>query len=295
MGYKRWTINYGPSFILTSLFSIYFLFSRRMQNITSYFLYLMKHRALKGCGLLCIAIVLCTGAFPQTSFVDLQKSSYKVSEVFNRTEDSVKKQFEKQKLAWPPQSMYIRSFKYDKQLEVWVKSDSSTHYKLFKTYKVCMQSGSMGPKRMEGDYQVPEGFYYINEFNPNSNYHLSLGLNYPNASDRILSDPQRPGNNIYIHGNCVSTGCIAITDGPIEELYVIASNVKAQGQEFIPVHVFPVRYNLKKSAEFLNATIKNNLYLQEFNSNIKLVFDYFEAKKQLPIIMVNKKGEYVVN
>ncbi|MCY7291418.1 MAG: hypothetical protein LH615_04475, partial [Ferruginibacter sp.] len=129
----------------------------------------------------------------------------------SRMEDSLKKQFEKQNLNWPPQAMYLRSFKFDRQLEIWVKSSTKEPYKLFKTYKVCQQSGSMGPKRVEGDYQVPEGFYYINEFNPNSNYHLSLGLNYPNASDRILSDAIRPGSAIYIHGNCVSTGCIPIT------------------------------------------------------------------------------------
>src|SRR6185436_20905744 len=100
------------------------------------------------------------------------------------------------------------------------------------TYKVCQQSGTTGPKRVEGDYQVPEGFYYINEFNPNSNYHLSLGLNYPNASDRLLSDSLRPGGNIYIHGNCVSTGCIPVNDEQIEEIYIITSSAKAQGQDF---------------------------------------------------------------
>ena len=213
----------------------------------------------------------------------------------SRMEDSLKKQFEKQNLTWPPQAMYLRSFKFDRQLEIWVKSNSKEGYKLFKTYKVCQQSGSMGPKRVEGDYQVPEGFYYINEFNPNSNYHLSLGLNYPNASDRILSDANRPGSAIYIHGNCVSTGCIPITDAPIEELYFIASNVRNQGQEFIPVHVFPVRYNVKKSMDFLENSMKDNAYLQHFNTNIKEVFDYFESKKELPIILVNRKGDYVVN
>ena len=210
-------------------------------------------------------------------------------------EDSLKKQFEKQHLTWPPQSMYIRSFKYERQLEVWVKSDLKEPYKLFKTYKVCQQSGSMGPKRTEGDYQVPEGFYYINEFNPNSNYHLSLGLNYPNASDRILGDPSRPGSAIYIHGNCVSTGCIPITDLPIEELYFLANNVRSQGMEFIPVHVFPVRYNVKRSMDYLQSTILENVSLQQFNANIKEVFDYFETRKELPVIMVNKKGEYVLN
>lgn len=238
---------------------------------------------------------LSVNSFCQNSFSDIQRSSYKVPALLSKMEDSLKKQFEKEKLTWPPEALYVRSFKYDRQLEVWVKGNAKEQFKLFKTYKICMQSGTMGPKRMEGDYQVPEGFYQINEFNPNSNYHLSLGLNYPNASDKILSDPQRPGNSIYIHGNCVSTGCIAISDEPIEELYIIASYVKANGQEFIPVHVFPVRYNVKKSMEYLNNTIKNNAYLQQFNKSIKEVFDYFEVKKQLPIIMINKRGEYVLN
>lgn len=232
----------------------------------------------------------------QPSLSEMKKTSPKVSDVYNRMQDSIKKQFKKQNLIWPPAEMYVRSFKYDRQLEVWVKNDTKEPFKLFKTYKVCMQSGTMGPKRIEGDYQVPEGFYYINEFNPNSAYHLSLGLNYPNSSDRILSDGHRPGNNIYIHGNCVSTGCIPISDVPMEEVFIIASSVKEQGhQEFIPVHVFPIRYNVKKSLEYLNTTIKDNAYLQMFNNNIKPAFDYFETKKQLPIIMVNQKGEYVYN
>ena len=248
-------------------------------------------------GLVIIAMAFsCTHTvMAQNAYVGIEKSSYKMSGIFSRMEDSVKKQFENQKLSWPPQALYIRSFKYDRQLEVWVKGDAKESFRLFKTYKVCMQSGTMGPKRMEGDYQVPEGFYQINEFNPNSNYHLSLGINYPNASDRILSDSERPGNSIYIHGNCVSTGCIAISDIPIEELYIIASNVRAQGQEFIPVHVFPVRYNVKKSYDYLQSTIKDNSYLQQFNKNIREVFDFFETKKQLPVIMVNRKGEYVFN
>jgi murein L,D-transpeptidase YafK len=213
----------------------------------------------------------------------------------DRMEDSLRKQFEKQKLSWPPQAVYLRSFKYDRQLEVWVKDDPKKPFQLFKTYKVCMQSGAMGPKRMEGDYQVPEGFYHINEFNPNSNYHLSLGLNYPNSSDRILSDSLRPGSAIYIHGNCVSTGCIAISDIPIEEVYILSTQARNQGQEFIPVHVFPVRYNNKKSMDYLLEATRYNPSLQQFSSNIKAVFDYFELKKELPIIMVNRKGEYVIN
>ena len=243
-----------------------------------------------------LALIIAGTTIAQPAINDIKKSSAKVSDVYNRMEDSVIKQFENQHLAWPPAEMYVRTFKYDRQLEIWVKGSSKEPFKLFKTYKVCMQSGTMGPKRMEGDYQVPEGFYYINEFNPNSNYHLSLGLNYPNASDKILSDGVRPGSNIYIHGNCVSTGCIPISDIPIEEVFIIATAVKEQeGQDFIPVHVFPIRYNVKKSAEYLSNITQDNPALQAFNNNIRLAFDFFEAKKQLPIIMVNQKGEYVFN
>lgn len=241
------------------------------------------------------AIFATSFLFAQTAFVDNQKTYSRVGGVFDKIEDSLKKQFEEKRLAWPPQSLYIRSFKYDKLLEVWVKSDNKDQYRLFKTYKVCMQSGTTGPKRMEGDYQVPEGFYYINEFNPNSKYHLSLGLNYPNASDRILSDADRPGGAIYIHGNCVSTGCIAISDIPIEELYVIAANVRSNGQDFIPVHVFPVKYNVKKSMEYLAESTTGNQAIQKFAIRLKEAFDYFEEKKQLPVIMVSKSGEYVIN
>ena len=255
----------------------------------------MKKSFSKIVPLLFAAMIIVAASFSQSPYVNLNKSAYKAPDALSRMEDSLKKQFEKQHLTWPPEAMYIRSFKFDRQLEVWVKGNAKEPYKIFKTYKVCTQSGTTGPKRAEGDYQVPEGFYYINEFNPNSNYHLALGLNYPNASDRILSDSLRPGSAIYIHGNCVSTGCIPITDMPIEELWILASNVKAKGEEFIPVHVFPVRYNIKKSMEYLNTSIKNKPALQQFNANIKEVFDYFEAKKQLPIIMVNKRGEYVLN
>ncbi|RYY72221.1 MAG: hypothetical protein EOO13_00200 [Chitinophagaceae bacterium] len=255
----------------------------------------MKNRSLFISSLLGILLLSSVVSLAQPSASDLRKSSGKVADVYSRMEDTIKAQFKKQNLVWPPAEVYVRSFKYDRQLEVWVKGSLDEPFKLFKNYKVCMQSGTMGPKRMEGDYQVPEGFYYINEFNPNSAYHLSLGLNYPNASDMILSDQSRPGNNIYIHGNCVSTGCIPISDVPMEELFIIAGAARERGQEFIPVHVFPVRYNVKKSMDYLNETIKNSAYLQMFNANIRSAFDFFETKKQLPIIMVNKKGEYVYN
>ena len=234
-------------------------------------------------------------SFSQTNAVEEQKSYGKIAEIFNRGQDSLKKEFKAKDISWPPKALYIRSFKYDRLMEIWVKGEEKEQYHFFKSYAVCMQSGKLGPKRMEGDYQVPEGFYYINELNPNSNYHLSLGLNYPNASDRILSDSLRPGGEIYIHGNCVSVGCIAINDRPIEELYVLTTWARANGQDFIPVHVFPVKYDEKNSMNYLSGITKDNAALRNFEASLKEAFDYFKEKKQIPAILINKKGEYIVD
>jgi murein L,D-transpeptidase YafK len=243
--------------------------------------------------LVIVSFMLTAVSFSQ-SFVEYQKSFPRVAAAVKLKEDTLRQQFADKGLTWPVKQMYIRSFKYDSQLEVWVRSATHEPFKLFKTYKVCAMAGGLGPKRMEGDYQVPEGFYYINEFNPKSSYHLSLGLNYPNASDKVLSDSVKPGGEIYIHGSCLTVGCIPIQNNQIEELYILASYAKTQGQDFIPVHIFPIRYNNKKSFEFLAKTSKDDIDLQRFAIRIKEVFDYFEEHKKLPVISVNKKGEYIV-
>ncbi len=244
--------------------------------------------------ILSFLFVLCS-VFAQPSFIDYQRTYPTVASALKFKEDTLRNQFARAGLQWPAKQLYIRSFKYDSQMEVWVRSSNDAPFKLFKTYRVCAMAGAIGPKRLEGDYQVPEGFYYINEFNPKSTYHLSLGINYPNASDRVLSDSIKPGGDIYIHGDCVTIGCIPLQNDQIEELYILAAMAKTQGQDFIPVHIFPIRYNNRKSFEYLAKTTKDNQDLQRFVIKIKEVFDYFEEKKKLPLISINKKGDYVVN
>ena len=229
------------------------------------------------------------------SFIDYQKTFPRPSEALQNKADTLQKQFEAKKLAWPAKYIYIRSFKYDSQLEVWVKNEIKDQFQLFKTYKVCALAGTLGPKRMEGDYQVPEGFYYINEFNPKSNYYLSLGLNYPNVSDKILSDSLRPGSAIFIHGSCVTVGCIPIRDEQIDELYVLAAYAKDQGQDFIPVHIFPVRFTKDKSVKYLDNLTKDDQVLKKFAGKMEDAFDYFEKYKQLPVVLTDDKGQYIIN
>ena len=232
-------------------------------------------------------------AAQEINFVNYQRSFPVFNDALKRKEDTLMKQFEDKKLVWPAKYIYIRSFKYDSQLEVWVKQERNEPFKLFKTYKVCALAGTLGPKRMAGDYQVPEGFYYINEFNPHSNYHLSLGLNYPNVSDRMLSDSLQPGGDIYIHGSCVTTGCIPITDTQIEELYILATQAKNLGEDFIPVHIFPVSFKSPRSSDYLAKYEKEFPEYKKMADKLKLLYYYFEKHKNLPVIMVNDKGEYV--
>lgn len=231
----------------------------------------------------------------KANFIDYQKSFPRISDVMKRKEESLKQQFVAKNIPWPAKQVYFRSFKYDSELEVWVRANTRDSFTLFKSYRVCALSGSMGPKRVQGDYQVPEGFYYINEFNPRSAYHLSLGLNYPNLSDKILSDTYRPGGDIYIHGSCVTTGCIPVTDPQMEELYILAAHAKSEGQDFIPVHIFPVRFTNETSVEYLDQFTKSFEDYNPFVKTLQNVFLYFEKYKKLPVIGVGSKGEYITN
>lgn len=136
------------------------------------------------------------------------------------------------------QPIFIRIFKESEELEVWLKNGAT--YALFKTYPICAYSGALGPKLKEGDKQAPEGFYSVNRANmkPDSRYHLAFNISFPNAYDQKLG---RTGSYLMVHGNCISTGCYAMTDKQIEEIYLLADAALAQGQSAFAVHIFPFR------------------------------------------------------
>jgi murein L,D-transpeptidase YafK len=226
----------------------------------------------------------------QSSFKANQLKHSRVKTAYDEKEAIVKQYFSNQNLSYAGFQIFIRGFKKEKALEVWVKEKGKTSFTLLTTYEFCSTSGSLGPKRKEGDLQIPEGVYQLNHFNPLSNFYLSLGVSYPNSSDRILSDKNQPGGAIYIHGNCVTVGCIPITDEKIKELYVLAVEARDNGQQNIPLHIFPSRLTedgLNQLKRFYPdpATIK-------FWENLRQVFDDFENTKQLKAVKVNDKGEY---
>jgi murein L,D-transpeptidase YafK len=180
--------------------------------------------------------------------------------------------------------LFIRAFKKEQALEVWVKEKKAEKFSLLITYPFCTTSGTIGPKRKEGDLQIPEGFYKVNHFNPYSTFHLSLGINYQNASDKILSDKKHPGGAIYIHGNCVSIGCIPITDDKIKELYILAVDARTGGQENIRVHILPSRD--------MEGLIKEAGDNTGFWSNLKTIYDDFEKSNKLKLVKVDTSGAY---
>ena len=184
--------------------------------------------------------------------------------------------------------VFIRIIKNDNregELEVWLKGRESQVFELFKTYRIAFFSGEVGPKTAEGDWQAPEGFYYIkrSRMNPASNYHLSMDIGYPNAYDR---HHERTGDYLMIHGKSVSIGCFAMTDASIEQIYTLVDAALKNGQAVIRVHCFPFRM----SATTLEKKTDSRHF--EFWENLSEGWDWFEAHLVPPDVGVID-GRYV--
>jgi murein L,D-transpeptidase YafK len=264
-----------------------------------------------------VLLLLKLAGFDQALFPSANPGPVKREERYARVErarrDSdarLRQIFENLHLDYPPKRIYIRAFKQERLIELWAQAGDST-YQRISTYPFCSFSGMLGPKRRQGDCQIPEGFYFIDRFNPFSRFFLSLGLNYPNRSDRIRGDRINPGGDIFIHGSCVTIGCIPITNEKIKELYWVAEQARRLGQNRIPVHIFPGKLNknklnnLRKLAaqpffwgrfKFLigNNHPHSTGELIQFWENLKTVVDHFEKDHRLPEIQINDRGEYFI-
>ncbi|MBN1639007.1 MAG: hypothetical protein JW866_08570 [Ignavibacteriales bacterium] len=227
------------------------------------------------------------------SFLNEQKSYSKVNQAFDEKEKALLLEISQVGVDNTSFEIFLRAFKKERILEVWIKNKSDKSYTFFKDYDFCAFSGILGPKRKEGDLQIPEGIYHIIHFNPLSDFFLSLGLNYPNESDKILSDKKKPGSDIYIHGGCATIGCIPITDDKIKELYVLAVLAKSYGQIKIYAHIFPTKL---EGNNFLILKIQYmfNKELREFWENLQPIYFYFEENKFLPKFKVQADGKYAI-
>lgn len=225
--------------------------------------------------------------FTEEDLPDSMSGRARHDRAFREKDSVVKMLFEEAGVSFPPRQLMLRGFKAERHLEVWAASGRSGPLTHVATYEVCYASGDAGPKRRQGDGQVPEGFYHLDYYNRHSNFHLSFRVNYPNASDRVLGYRPNLGSAIMIHGDCVSIGCLAMSDERIQELWVMTKSMDELKRR-VYVHLFPTR-DLAGMIE--QETGSKHL---EFWKNIKEGMDLFEATKKLPRVRVEKKtGRYL--
>lgn len=230
--------------------------------------------------------------YAPTAFKDEQLKNARVKAAYKEKQALLAQLYQNKKIDELSLEIYLRAFKEEKIIEVWARDKNKPSFSLLTTYNFCQTSGTLGPKRKEGDKQIPEGFYRIVEFNPESKFFLSLKVNYPNRADALLGDTTALGNDIFVHGDCVTTGCIPITDDKIKELYLIAVDAKAAGQKRIPITIFPMKLteeNFKK----LKEKYKDKPALLSLWKSLKDGYLFFNECKKLPTITITSKGEYI--
>ena len=174
--------------------------------------------------------------------------------------------FAKHAVAYPPRDLIFVGLKEEKVLEVHARSSRTNAFRLIRSYRILAASGVAGPKLREGDRQVPEGIYGIELLNPNSRYHLSMRIGYPNTFDRSQAAKEgrtKLGGDIMIHGEAKSVGCLAMGDEAAEELFVLAADT---GIEKITVILAPVDFRTGKTVP-ANAKLPD--WTKELYSQIK--------------------------
>jgi murein L,D-transpeptidase YafK len=166
-----------------------------------------------------------------------------------------------------PRALLLRVFKAEQVLEVWAAASPDGEFVHVGDHAVLASSGGPGPKARRLDGQVPEGLYRVTRWNPWSNFHLSLGLDYPNAADQARNSGvplSALGGDIFIHGNRVTIGCIPIGDEAIEEVYLAALDVRGRGG-IVSALILPARpgtrtwNSLVKTASPSNAALWKSL------------------------------------
>lgn len=189
-----------------------------------------------------------------------------------RVFNSLKNNFDLAKIDSGNFEMALLAFKDSQKLELYIKNPK-TSYQLIKTYNFTAFSGKIGPKLKNGDKQIPEGIYTMEYLNPNSRYHLSLKVSYPNAFDleKAKADNRSDlGGDIMIHGKKVTIGCIPIGDQNIEEVFTLAA--KSSNQKF-PIIISPTDF--RKNSNFPN--IENIDWEKELYSNIQTELEKYNT------------------
>lgn len=220
----------------------------------------------------------------------------RLAKIRRRAQPRVEAKFKAVGLAYPPKRLYLRAFKREGVFEMWAANGDEPMV-LVASYPICAASGVLGPKRRQGDEQVPEGLYQIHRYNAWSGYHMSLRVNYPNASDRVRGNRWNLGGAIMVHGDCVTIGCIPIQNQPIEEVFLATLDASRKAREKVPIHIFPTRMDDAGMAYLKNvaSTSPNGSDLLQVWQELQPFFQYFEEHRQVPGHEINRKtGVYTL-
>ena len=227
------------------------------------------------------------------TFKRRQLDKPRVAEAWRSRGPALEASFRDAGAAWPPRGVYLRAFKAERVLELWAApAVRDASWVRVSEIRLCATSGDLGPKRRSGDGQMPEGFYRVDRFNPWSSYHLSLGLDYPNAVDLLRAGEDPPGGDIFIHGDCVTIGCLPIEDGPIEALYLAAVLARDAGQHTIPAHVFPCRLDQAACQDTLADASADDPELLTFWDSLRAGYDRFSEAGVPPRLVAEPDGTY---
>lgn len=237
-----------------------------------------------------LGLILLTSA-TQTNFLTEQLKHERVKAANNEKLGVIQLKLQENRLALNDFNLLLIAYKDNDLLEIYAKRKQESSYRKIHSYTICARSGQLGPKRRQGDGQVPEGFYAINRFNPTSSFYLSLGINYPNLSDKRKSAFSDLGGDIFIHGSCVTIGCLPMTDDCIKEIYLLAVYAKNNGQTKIPVYIFPFQMSEENFLAY-KAKYSENKNLIAFWNNLKIGYDaFFSTKKELSVT-ISENGDY---
>ena len=225
------------------------------------------------------------------SFLDDQLQFKRVKTAYTQKKPIITERLGQMDISLNNVNVMIKAYKYEQLVKIYVKKSSDKIWDVYKSYPFCFFSGDLGPKRKEGDFQIPEGYYHVNHFNPYSNFYLSLGISYPNQADKIKSTASRKGGAIYMHGGCNTIGCIPIEDEPIKEVYILAVLAKNNGQDQIPIDILPFQY----SDETMVLAEQSYPQFKSFWNNIFSIERAFDSTGVAPRVKINSSGDYYIS
>lgn len=180
--------------------------------------------------------------------------------------------------------VYIQIFKEERKLELYAKMGNE--FRLVNSFPICNFSGGLGPKRREGDFKSPEGFYSVDtrHLKPDSKYYRAINIGFPNDYDKAQG---YSGAYLMIHGECKSIGCYAMTNTYMDDIYRYVEAAFAHGQSRVDISIYPFRMTEQNLQRHRSST-----YIS-FWRQLKPGYDYFVKNRQPPLVSV-ANGQYVL-